>query len=116
MALQMRKVVAGMINGNYANRYNPILIVVLCACLLPLSCRRSPEQRFELKGKVVSVDKEHRQVTIAHEEIKGFMDAMTMPFNVRDDRALSALTPGQTVEATLVMQGDRSWIEGLKIK
>jgi protein SCO1 len=97
------------------NRYRPILSAVLCSCLLLPSCRHSPEQRFNLKGEVVSVDKAQRQVTIAHEEIKGFMDAMTMPFNVKDDWALQALAPGQTVEATLVLQGDRSWIEGLRI-
>jgi len=78
-------------------------------------CQRVPEQRYELKGKVVAVDKTQRQVTIAHEEIKGFMDAMTMPFNVKEDWALSALAPGQAVEATLVVKGDESWIEGLKI-
>ena len=80
-----------------------------------MSCGRAPEKRFELKGKVVSVDKTQRQVTIAHERIPGFMDAMTMPFNIREDWALAALAPGQAVEATLVVQGDRSWIEGIRI-
>jgi len=79
------------------------------------SCQRAAEQRFELRGKVVAVDKAQRQVTIAHEQIKGFMDAMTMSFNVKEDWAMSVLAPGQAVEATLVVNGDRSWIEGLKI-
>jgi protein SCO1/2 len=43
------------------------------------------------------------------------MDAMTMPFNVGDEWAMEVLAPGQEVEATLVVQGDRSWIEGLRI-
>jgi protein SCO1/2 len=79
------------------------------------SCQRSAEQRFELKGKVAAVDKAHRQVAIAHEPIKGYMGAMTMPFSVKDDWALSVLAPGQMVEATLVVRGNRSWIEGLRI-
>jgi len=90
-------------------------LALLSACFLVASCQRAPEQRFELRGKVVAVDKAQRQVTIAHEQIKGFMDAMTMPFNVKDDWAMSVLRPGQAVEATLVVKGDRSWIEGLKI-
>jgi protein SCO1 len=73
------------------------------------------EQRFDLRGKVISVDKAQRQVTIAHEPVKGFMDAMTMPFTVKDDWALPVLASGQMVEATLVVRGERSWIEGLKI-
>jgi len=92
-----------------------ILMVATTACVLMLSCQSEPERRFDLKGKVVSVDKNQREVTIAHEAIKGFMDAMTMPFNVKDDWALSVLAPGQSVEATLVISGDKSWIEGLRI-
>lgn len=95
--------------------YRAVFIVALSACALMAGCQRAPERRFDLKGNVISVDKEHRQVTIAHEEIKGFMDAMTMPFTVKDDWALGVLAPGQTVEATLVVQGDRSWIEGINI-
>jgi len=78
-------------------------------------CQRSPDQRFDLRGKVVAVDRAHRQATIAHEPIKGYMNAMTMPFNVGDEWALAVLAPGQSIEATLVVRGDRSWIEGLRI-
>jgi protein SCO1/2 len=97
------------------NTCHAILISILSASVLLTGCQRTPERRFDLKGKVISVDKEHRQVTIAHEEIKGFMDAMTMPFTVKDDWALGVLAPGQTVEATLVVQEDRSWIVGIRI-
>jgi protein SCO1/2 len=75
------------------------------------ACSKVPEQRFELKGKVVSVDKQHRQVSIAHEDIPGFMDAMTMPFTVKEKWAMDVLAPGDRVTATLVVQGERSWIE-----
>jgi protein SCO1/2 len=84
-------------------------------CTLLTACQRTSERRFDLIGKVISVDREHSQVTLAHEEIKGFMDAMTMPFTVKDEWALKALEPGQRVEAILVVQGDRSWIEQLRI-
>jgi protein SCO1/2 len=90
-------------------------ILALVASLMMIGCQSTPERRYDLKGKVVSVDKAQRQVTIAHEEIKGFMDAMTMPFNVGQDWALSVLAPGQTIEATLVVQGNRSWIEGIRV-
>jgi protein SCO1/2 len=92
-----------------------LLILAFCACFVFTSCQRPPEQRYGLKGSVVAVNKDRRQVTVAHEAIKGYMDAMTMPFNVRDDWALDVLAPGQEIEATLVVQGDRSWIEGLRI-
>ena len=83
--------------------------------LVMVGCRHEPEKRYDLKGKVVAVDKDHRQVTLAHERIPGFMDAMTMSFNVHDEWAMNALAPGQTVEATLVIAGHQSWIEILNI-
>jgi len=92
-----------------------VLIIAVLVCVLPFGCGRTPDRRFDLKGKVVAVDKAQKQVTIAHEKIPGYMDAMTMPFNVGDDWALPVLEPGQTVEATLVVREGRSWIEGLRI-
>lgn len=96
-------------------RRTSIVILALCSAFAFSSCQREPERRFDLTGKVVSVDRSQHQVTLAHEEIKGFMDAMTMPFNVKDDRALAVLAPGQTVRATLVVRKDSSWIEALTI-
>jgi protein SCO1/2 len=90
-------------------------VPVLVFAFLLAACSRTPERKFELRGNVVSVDKNARQVTLAHEKIPGYMDAMTMPFNVRDDWALSALEPGQRIEATLVVREDRSWIEDIRI-
>ncbi len=91
------------------------LIALLSTCFVSIGCRRAPEQRYDLRGRVVDVDKGRKQITLTHEKIEGYMDAMTMPFNVADDWALSVLAPGQEVEATLVVRGDRSWIEGLRI-
>src|SRR5437867_8729024 len=70
-----------------------------------VSCGRrqsEKEQRFEIKGKVVSLDKRGSTVTIAHEAIRGYMDAMTMPFSLKDERLLRDLAEGDSVQATLV--------------
>jgi len=86
--------------------------------LLPAACRSRSGvngRRFELNGNVVSVDAGRRRVTVSHEEIPGFMPAMTMPFAVKEDWALSVLAPGQSLRATLVVEGDRSWLEGITI-
>jgi protein SCO1/2 len=92
-----------------------VWVVVAVLCFSLAGCQSVPEKRYALKGKVVAVDKTRHQATIAHEEIKGFMDAMTMPLKVKDDWAMNVLAPGQSIEATLVVQGDRSWIEKLSI-
>lgn len=95
---------------------NRKLLVV--ACLVLASCQERPPvpaQRYEIKGKVVSVDKGRAQVTLAHEEIPGYMPAMTMPFFVKDAWAMSVLAPGQLVQAALVVQDNRSWLEEITI-
>ncbi len=90
-------------------------IAVIGACFFISGCEQTPEQRFDLRGEVIGVDRNRQQVILAHEEIEGYMDAMTMPFRVGDGWAMSVLSPGQKIEATLVVRGDRSWIEGLRI-
>ena len=82
------------------------------------SCRRvsGNAKRYELKGKVVAVEADKHLVTISHEEIKGYMPGMTMPFTVPDDSAYAILRPGDTVSAMLVVDGSQSWLEQLVIR
>jgi protein SCO1/2 len=82
--------------------------------LFSISCRSNTEERrFEIKGKVESVDRSANQVTIAHQDIPGFMPAMTMPFKVKDPAVLSYISPGDEITATLVVKNHRSWLEDI---
>jgi len=77
---------------------------------------RSPtEKHFDLKGKVVAVDKERRELTVAHEDIKDYMEGMTMPFSVKDDWVYEIAAPGNQITATLVVDGTQSWLEDVVI-
>jgi protein SCO1/2 len=80
-----------------------------------VSCRLEPEKRYELSGKVVAVDEESRRLTVAHDDIPGFMVAMTMPFTVNDDWVYQTVTPGDEIEATLVVTDETSWLEDLVV-
>jgi protein SCO1 len=74
--------------------------------------RRNPnEKRWDLKGKVVSVNKSEHTATIAHEDIKGFMPSMTMPFKIKNDADLEMLKAGDQVTGTLVVDDVSSWVE-----
>jgi protein SCO1/2 len=104
-------------------RLNPgrphiLLKIIAMVLLMTVSCQPRPsgrEQRFDLKGKVADVDKNIGMVTISHETIPNFMEAMTMPFKLKDAWAFDVLKPGDRVTATLVVDGERSWIEGIVI-
>jgi Cu/Ag efflux protein CusF len=93
-------------------------VVVVAALILSgtAACRTGgPEQRYELQGKVIQVDKKGLTVTISHEAIRGYMDAMTMPFKLKDERLLKDLAEGDSVQATLVVAGLRSWLEDVVV-
>jgi protein SCO1/2 len=84
--------------------------------MLPACKSKPPEasanaQRYEIKGKVVSADRANHQVTIDHEAIPGYMEAMTMTFSLSDDWVYSELTPGTLIQATLIVDGGKSWLE-----
>ncbi|HEX6283691.1 MAG TPA: SCO family protein, partial [Pyrinomonadaceae bacterium] len=88
------------------------LLIPLLLAVAFGACRRN-EQRYELKGKVLMVEKEKHLVTIAHDEVQGLMPAMTMPFTVPNQSDIDYLAPDDQVTATLVIDGSHSWLENL---
>jgi protein SCO1 len=72
---------------------------------------RADAKRYDLKGKVVRADLTNRKVTLAHDAIPDYMDAMTMEFSVKEKWAIEQMAAGDSVQATLVIDGARSWIE-----
>ena len=48
-------------------------------------------------GKIVAVLPQSQEVVIDHEEIKGFMDAMTMGYKLASPAQLQGLKPGDVV-------------------
>jgi len=80
--------------------------------------------RYPLKGKVEALDILDRELTVAHEEIPGFMPAMTMPFRMPEDKSLlgrfrgmrlERLRRGDVITATLAVKANESWIENVNV-
>lgn len=92
-------------------RYSAVLVTIAVAVA---SCGRPPETReYELQGQILAVRPEQREVVIKHEDIKGFMPGMTMPFTVRDTALLSGTQPGDLVTATLVVGETEAYLSRL---
>ena len=87
----------------------PLFLFAVFCCLMP-GCRQSapakdyPQKTFTLRGKIVSTDATH--VVVDHEAIPGFMDAMTMPYKVKDPSILPELHPGDRITARLTVSED----------
>jgi len=61
---------------------------------------------YKLRGKVVSTDAAKGEATLNHEAIPGFMDAMTMPYKLKDASILSELHPGDVITADVLVSAD----------
>ena len=79
-------------------------------------CSRTPDasaRTYELEGQILAVRPERNEVVIKHGDIKGFMPAMTMPFNVKDPALLSGRERGDLVTATLIVGETQAYLTTL---
>ena len=103
------------------------LAFICLAIALSTSCNKSSPapatqqdatpaaKRYHLKGKVVSIDKKSKMANIDSEAIPGFMDAMTMPYQLKPESELDKLKPGDSVTGDIVMQDENSWLENVVV-
>jgi protein SCO1/2 len=59
---------------------------------------------FPVRGKIVSVDAAKGIIMFDHEAIPGFMEAMTMPYKLKDATVASELHPGDRITAKLLVR------------
>ncbi|MGE0682852.1 MAG: SCO family protein [Candidatus Binatia bacterium] len=86
---------------------------VLCVFTL-ISCQRQPEKQvFSARGVVKNVIADGKGVRIAHEDIPGFMQAMTMDFEVKDPALLSGMQPEDTITFTLEKTSESLYITAI---
>lgn len=52
-------------------------------------------------GTIIALVPERQEIVLAHEEIRGFMDAMTMGYKVSSSSLLKSVKPGDTVHFTI---------------
>ncbi|MEJ7848985.1 MAG: SCO family protein [Pyrinomonadaceae bacterium] len=86
------------------------LFLVITISIFLAACQKTEKptapaetKRYDLKGKVISVDRANKKAKIEHENIPGFMEAMTMDFPIREDWIWDDLLPGSEIRAELVV-------------
>jgi protein SCO1 len=76
----------------------------------------SADRQYQVAGLVVAVDRAHQILTVSHDAIPGYMEAMTMPYNVREREIVDTVKPGTRVEFTLVVSDTASFITGVRVR
>src|ERR1043166_9687574 len=83
----------------------------LAACSDRNSSGSPPAQAYKVKGVVREVKPNDKMLIIRHEKVPGYMEAMTMPFNIRDPSILTNVTVGDEINFVLHVTSDESWID-----
>ena len=109
-----------------------LMLPVAALCVWLIGCTSQPRQsdvrpqpqsqpapaqqkQYDLKGKVVGVDKAAKSVAVAGEEIPGFMGAMTMSYPVKNDQLLDNLSTGDQITAKVITSGGDYWLENIAV-
>jgi protein SCO1 len=94
-----------------------LVMALTVAILLPAGCSRlSSYRRYELKGLIVDKNAAAYEITVEHEDIPGFMAAMTMPYEVRDAAGIQQVQIGDQITADVIVASPtRYWLQNLKI-
>jgi protein SCO1/2 len=83
--------------------------------LLASACTSTSDRHeYKLQGQIISIAPDHMDATIKHEDIKGFMSAMTMPYKVREAKEYETLVPGDLINATLVVVSNDAFLKDVK--
>ena len=98
-----------------------VLFAGLLACL-SLSCREARVESatnpsatnvttFQVRGVIKELNPDGRTVVIKHHEVTNYMEAMTMPFRVREAALVAGLQAGDEISFRLLVTEDESWID-----
>jgi protein SCO1/2 len=87
---------------------NPRVLAVLGVLITAASC--SNAKTYEMRGQVLAVNRDKMEILVKHEEIPGFMAAMTMPWKVQDANMLDNLGPGDLITSEIVVDDNQSVI------
>jgi protein SCO1 len=92
---------------------------LVCLVALLTACNRNSDksapamQIYTVKGVIKELEPDGKTAVIRHEAIPGYMQAMTMPFEVRDTNLLRGLKAGDTVSFKLAVTPTEGWISAL---
>jgi protein SCO1/2 len=89
------------------------ILSIVTVLLVSAGCSGG-ERRYPLTGQVLAVDTVRQEITVKHEDIRGFMPGMTMPFKVKDAGQVSAVRPGDLIEATLIVEESTGYLADIR--
>ncbi len=100
---------------------NLYLLTIIAALLTLAACTKKEEPKAQAKtyqgvGVVTAIDQENGAITIDHEEIPGFMGAMTMRFPVKDKAILQGIQPNDKISFTITKTESEYFVSTIQVE
>jgi len=89
-------------------------IIAVAAAVIIASCSRDNARTYQLTGQILVVKPATKEVLVKHDDIPGFMPAMTMPYTVSDASILKDRVAGDVITATLKVAPDGAYLTDIK--
>ena len=94
----------------------PVLMLFVAGCRpSPAPAAAGPVRHYPITGKVVGTNSESGEVELNAAAIPGFMDAMTMPYKLKDPADLKKLHRGDQVAGTLDVGGPGTVLTDVRV-
>lgn len=94
------------------------LLALLLVATAIVGCAREPARQYPLKGQIIAVGRNpvvgRTEITVQHEDIPGFMPAMTMAYFLKDGTRTDGIVAGDLFTATLVVNGGELYVQDLQ--
>ena len=92
-----------------------VLTVAGCGQKAGDDTKAAATKEYQFRGEIKGLDAEQHVATIKHEDIPGFMGAMTMGYPIKDAAEFSKLTVGEAITATLYVKGEgEMWLGNIQ--
>lgn len=92
-------------------------IIALAVAVIGLSaaCGRTaePAHTYQLTGQILVVKPDSNEVLVKHQDIPGFMPAMTMPYTVKNPALIKDKAAGDLITATLNVAPDGAYLSAI---
>ncbi|HEV2172230.1 MAG TPA: SCO family protein [Nitrospira sp.] len=93
------------------NTRSALLMMMIC---LPAAMRVAASNEHSVQGMLLQVDRAKGTISVSCDAIPGYMEAMVMPFAVREPEVLKTIERGSMVRFTMVERGNEEYAEHLQ--
>jgi protein SCO1/2 len=93
-------------------------LALLLTAVLIAGCSRNQARQYSLKGQIISIKESsipgRVDITVRHDDIPGYMPAMTMAYLLKAGTKAEGIGPGDLFTATLVVDGGELYVQDVR--